>query len=342
MKNFRSDNEAPVHPDIMQALVDANQGFSESYGYDELGEQLTAHFQQIFGCWCEVLPLTTGTAANGIAMALTTPPYGAVYCHPDSHINVDECGAPEFFSGGAKLITIAGQHGKIDPDALAHEFANSGHHGEHEVLPSAISITQCTESGTIYTPSELKAIKKIANKYSLAMHMDGARFANALSTLGVSAAEATWQSGVDLLSFGATKNGAMMAEALIVFNPKYNTQIKRLRKRSGHLISKMRFIHCQLLAYLTNNLWLQLAHHANRQARLFADALSENELVSLIHPVEANEVFCRLPVSHIDALQQQGFEFHRWPGQEGVIRLVFSFATENHDTERLIQALKSL
>ncbi len=339
MKNFRSDNEAPVHTDIMQAIIDANKGFSESYGYDDLGLQLTDRFQQLFGCWCDVLPLTTGTAANGIATALTTPPYGAILCHPNSHINVDECGAPEFFSGGAKLIPVAGDNGKINMDALQHQLENSGHHGEHESLPSAISLTQCTESGTVYSLSELKAIKKIARKYGLAVHMDGARFANALTSLNVSAAEATWQSGVDLLSFGATKNGAMMAEALIIFNPAYNQQIKRLRKRAGHLISKMRYIHAQLLAYIDNDLWLDLATHANRQAQLFSNSVENNNQISLIHPVEANEVFCRMPLKLIDYLEQQGFEFHRWPGQEDVIRLVFSFATHEKHTQQLIDAV---
>ncbi|GAA4816540.1 L-threonine aldolase [Marinicella pacifica] len=339
MKNFRSDNEAPVHPDIMQAMVDINHGFDESYGYDHLSRQLNERFQQLFGCWCEVLPLTTGTAANGIAIALSTPAYGAVYCHPNSHINVDECGAPEFFSGGAKLISVPGEQGKIECDVLNRHLENSGHHGEHESLPSTISLTQCTESGTVYSLEELKAFKKTAKQYGLAVHMDGARFANALVTLGVDAAEATWQSGVDLLSFGATKNGAMMAEALIVFNPAYNKQIKRLRKRAGHLISKMRFVHAQLLAYLDNDLWLNLARHANQQARFFAESMRNNRHVQLLHPVEANEVFCRLPVDLINDLEQRDFKFHRWPGEKGVIRLVFSFATRASDTRSLIEAI---
>ncbi|KAA3641313.1 MAG: low specificity L-threonine aldolase [Proteobacteria bacterium] len=340
MKNFRSDNEAPVHPEIMDALIKTNQGFSESYGYDELSELLTAQFQQLFGCWCEVLPLTTGTAANGIATALTTPPYGAIYCHPNSHLNVDECGAPEFFSGGAKLLPVAGKNGKIDISMLNQQLQNSGHHGEHESLPAAISITQCTEAGTVYSLAELQAIKKIANRYGLAVHMDGARFANALVTLGVDAGSATWQSGIDLLSFGATKNGAMMAEALVIFNPNYNKQIKRLRKRSGHLISKMRFIHCQLLAYLKNDLWLNMARHANAQAQLFTTSVKDS--VSLLYPVEANEVFCRLPINQIEYLEQQGFLFHRWPGEKDVIRLVFSFATDEADTQQLIQAITAI
>lgn len=337
MKNFRSDNEAPVNPVIFAAIRAANEGFSESYGYDDWSLQLNERFQQLFECWCEVLPLTTGTAANSIATALMAPPYGAVYCHPQAHMHVDECGAPNFYSGGAGLIPVAGANGKIDPNKLATTLNNSGHHGEHELLPAAISLTQCTEAGTIYSVSELKAIKTIADEHNLAMHMDGARFANALVSQNISPAQATWQTGIDLLSFGATKNGAMMAEALIVFNPKFNNEIKRWRKRSGHLISKMRFISAQLLAYLDNDLWLQLARHANQQAADFAEAIKQH--AELLYPVEANEVFCRLPITKIEQLEQQGFLFHRWPGTQDVIRLVFSHATTPEATQGLIVAI---
>lgn len=338
MKNFRSDNEAPVHPVIFEAMATANQGFSESYGYDDWSLQLNERFQHVFQCWCEVLPLTTGTAANSIAAALMAPPYGAIYCHPKAHIHVDECGAPGFYSGGAGLIPVAGDKGKIDIDNLSTRLNNSGHHGEHELLPSAISLTQCTEAGTVYSPTELNAIKGIAEKYQLGIHMDGARFANALVSQDISPAAATWQSGVDMLSFGATKNGAMMAEALVIFNPKYNNQIKRWRKRSGHLISKMRFISAQLLAYLDNDLWLQLATHANHQAQLFSEGIKTH--AELLYPVEANEVFCRLPLAKIEYLEQQGYLFHRWPGSPDVIRLVFSYATDATATENLIKAIK--
>ncbi len=337
MKNFRSDNEAPVNPIIFAAIQAANQGFSESYGYDEWSLQLNERFQQLFECWCEVLPLTTGTAANAIATALMTPPYGAVYCQPNAHIHVDECGAPGFFSGGAGLIPVAGANGKIDVNNLANILSNSGHHGEHELLPSAISLTQCTEAGTVYSIKELMAIKDIADKHNLAIHMDGARFANALASQDISPAQATWKSGIDLLSFGATKNGAMMAEALIVFNPKFKNEIKRWRKRSGHLISKMRFISAQLLAYLDKDLWLQLARHANQQATDFVKAVEKQ--AELLYPVEANEVFCRLPIAKIEQLEQQGFLFHRWPGTKDVIRLVFSHATEPEATQKLIVAI---
>lgn len=335
--NFRSDNEAPINPTILNAIVAANQGFEESYGYDSFSEQFTAQCQQLFQCWCEVLPLTTGTAANSIAMTLACPPYGSILCHEHSHINADECGAPEFFTAGAKLIPLPGDHGKIDLEYLDQYLAGTGVHGEHESLPSVISITQCTEAGTVYSLEELQQLKAIKQKYNLALHMDGARFANALVALDCAVTEMTWRSGVDLLSFGATKNGAMMAEALIVFNPHLTHQIKRLRKRSGHLISKMRFISAQLQAYLKDDLWLELAHHANQMARTFKQQTHDN--VEFIHPVEANEVFCRLPLPLIDDLKAAGFEFHVWPGHKNVIRLVFSHATEQKQVKQLTQAI---
>jgi len=337
--NFRSDNEAPINATILKAIVDANKGFEESYGYDQYSEAFTEQCQQLFQSWCEVLPLTTGTAANSIAMTLATPPYGSILCHKHSHMNEDECGAPEFFTAGAKLIPMPGEHGKIDLNYLDQYLAGTGVHGEHESLPSVISITQCTEAGTLYTLKELNQLKNIKKKYNLFLHMDGARFANALVALDCSAAEMTWQTGVDLLSFGATKNGAMMAEALIVFNPNLINQIKRLRKRSGHLISKMRFISAQLQAYLDNDLWLELAHHANLMASIFKQQTINH--IEFLHPVEANEVFCRLPLKLIEHLQELGFKFHLWPGHKDVIRLVFSHATQSNDVNQLINVINN-
>jgi threonine aldolase len=336
--NFRSDNEAPIDPRILQAIIDANEGCEESYGYDRYSEQFTAQCQQLFASWCEVLPLATGTAANSIAMTLSCPPYGSILCHEDAHLNRDECGAPEFFTGGAKLIPVPGSHGKMDLDYLEQHLEGSGVHGEHESLPSTISITQCTESGTVYSLAELHRLKQIKERFGLALHMDGARFANALVHLGCSAAEMTWQAGIDMLSFGATKNGAMMAEALLVFNTDYIKEIKRLRKRSGHLISKMRFISTQLVRYVQDDLWLELAGKANQQAALFATETRHQ--LEILHPVEANEVFCRLPIELIEQLQNQGFEFHVWPGHQDVIRLVFSHNTEESSTRQLISAIE--
>ncbi len=336
--NFRSDNEAPVNPKILQAIVDANNGCEESYGYDSYTLKLQEQMQQLFGCWCDVIPLTTGTAANSLAMALMTPPYGSLFCSENAHMMSDECGAPEFFSAGAKLIGVSGENGKIDIEVLEKTLAGTGVHGEHECLPSAISITQSTEAGTLYSLDEIKQIDEIKQKYGLYLHMDGSRIANAVATMDCSIADLTWKSGVDLLSFGATKNGAMIAEALIIFNPKIGKEIKRMRKRAGHLISKMRFVSAQLLAYLEDDLWLQLANHANQMAQdVYLQLQNTHEF---IYPVQANEVFLRLRGDEIEQLQKQGFEFHVWPGSTDIIRLVFSHATKQTDVTKLIAALK--
>ncbi len=336
--NFRSDNEAPVNSKILQAIIAANDGFEESYGYDSYSIKLQEKMQQLFGCWCEVIPLTTGTAANSLATALTTPPYGSMFCSDNSHLNNDECGAPEFFSAGAKLITIQNDNGKIDIDLLDKTLAASGVHGEHECLPAAISITQSTEAGTLYSLDEIKQINSLKQKYSMYLHMDGSRIANAVATMNCSIADMTWKKGVDLLSFGATKNGAMIAESLIIFNPKIGKQIKRMRKRAGHLISKMRFVSAQLLAYLEDDLWLQLANHANKQATDFYQALKNSH--DFIYPVQANEAFLRISETDIERLQSKGFEFHVWPGSTDIIRLVFSHATREQDVQALIAELK--
>ncbi len=336
--NFRSDNEAPVNARIMEAIIAANNGFEESYGYDSYTNKLQQEMQNLFGCWCDVIPLTTGTSANSLAMAISTPSYGSLLCYETAHMMTDECGAPEFYSGGAKLIGINGKNGKIDIKLLDKHLAGVGVHGEHESLVSAISLTQSTEAGTLYSMDEIKQIKAIKEKYGLFLHMDGSRIANAVAATGCGIAQMTWKSGVDLLSFGATKNGAMIAEALVVFNPKIGKEIKRMRKRAGQLISKMRFVSAQLLAYLEDNLWLDLAAHANKQAQSLYRALQSTH--EFIYPVQANEVFLRLNPKDIIQLQKLGFEFHVWPGSADIIRLVFSHATQSKHVVQLIEALK--
>ena len=332
--NFRSDNEAPVNSTIMQAIIDANTGFEESYGYDSYSEKLTDVMQQLFGCCCEVIPLTTGTAANALSVALTTPCYGSVFCSSNAHLINDECGAPEFYAGGAKLIGVGGKDGKIDLHKLDGMLSATGVHGEHECKPHLISITQSSEAGTIYSDEELKNLQKIKQKHGLYLHMDGSRIANAVAASSGCIADMTWKSGVDLLSFGATKNGAMIAEALVIFNPKIGTQIKRRRKQAGHLISKMRFVSAQLLAYLADDLWLKLAQHANDCAQYLYHSLKDTH--DFLYPVQANEAFLRLPEEKIAQLQGKGFAFHVWPGSTDIIRLVFSHATKMTDVEQLI------
>ncbi len=340
--NFRSDNEAPVAEPIMHALLEANQGFAESYGYDKYTQRLTERLTDLFEHWLEVIPLATGTAANALAIAQTTPPYGAVYCHQNAHLNKDECGAPEFYSGGAKLEDLPGAGGKLDAETLHTALAATGAHGEHENLPCCLSLTQSTESGTVYSIDEITALTRVAKQpqWNLACHMDGSRFANALVHLGCTPAEMTWKAGIDLLSLGATKNGAMLAEALVIFDPAYATEIKRRRKRAGQLVSKMRYVSAQMLAWLDDDLWLQLASHANALAADFYQQMQAK--VGFLFPVQANEAFLRLPEAVIAQLQEAGFAFHVWPGSTDVIRLVFSHATKPADCAQLVAHLNRL
>lgn len=248
--NFCSDNVTGISPEILTALADVNQGAAMPYGEDECTQRLQSKFAQLFETEVTVFPVTTGTAANALALSVIVPPFGAVYCHSSAHINVDECGAPEFYTGGAKLLTIPGINGKLYAQDLKNAIALSGIGVVHHVQPTAISITQSTEAGTVYSIDEVKQIAEVARNHHLSLHMDGARFANAVVSLGCSPADITWRCGVDMLCFGATKNGAMAAEAVIFFNRDLAQTFGYRLKRSGHLMSKMRFLSAQLEAYI--------------------------------------------------------------------------------------------
>ena len=336
MTDFRSDNEAPAAPEIMAALAAANDGPAHAYGDDPWTGRLAGRFGAVFETELAVWPVATGTAANALAIAELAPPWGAVYCHPDAHANTDECGAPEFFSGGAKLVGVAGAHGKIDADRLARTLAATGAHGEHEALPSALSLTQATEAGAVYTPDEVAALAGAARRHGLGVHMDGARLGNALAHLGCAPADATWRAGVDILSFGATKNGALAAEAVIDFRPGANATLARRRKRGGHLWSKMRYLSAQLEACLEDGLWLRLAGRANAGAARLAAGLEALPGFALLHPVEANEAFVRAPSEAVAALRAAGFEFHSWPGADDAFRLVVPWCVEDAEIERFL------
>ena len=336
MTDFRSDNEAPAAPEIMAALAAANTGSAHAYGDDPWTGRLAERFGAVFETELAVWPVATGTAANALALAELAPPWGAVYCHPDAHANADECGAPEFYSGGAKLVGVAGAHGKIDADRLARTLAATGAHGEHEALPSALSLTQATEAGTVYTPDEVAALAATARRHGLGVHMDGARLGNALARLGCAPADATWRAGVDILSFGATKNGALAAEAVVDFRPGADSTLARRRKRGGHLWSKMRYLSAQLEACLEDGLWLRLAQRANAGAARLAAGLEALPGVALLHPVEANEVFVRAPPDVFAALRAAGFEFHPWPGADDAFRLVVPWCVEDAEIERFL------
>lgn len=249
--DFRSDNVTGACPEVMAALAAANSGSVSSYGADAISESLTRAFARVFETdRLAVFPVATGTAANSLALAQLTPPHGAIWCHAKAHIEEDECGAPEFYSGGAKLVLLDGADGKIAATDLAARLAAYPFGVEHHVQPAALSLTQATESGTVYDAGEIKAIAEVCRRHKLGLHMDGARFANAVAHLGVSPAALTWQAGVDVLSFGATKNGALAAEAVVFFRPELAAGFLYRRKRAGHLFSKMRFLSAQLAAYL--------------------------------------------------------------------------------------------
>ncbi len=334
--NFTSDNAAGVSPEIVAALAAANHGSAAAYGADTLTARLEARFAELFEHVVAVFPVATGTAANALALAALTPPWGIVYCHEDSHAAIDECGAPEFFAGGAKLVTVPGAHAKIAPEAIAARLTTRGF--VHHAQPAAISISQSTEAGAVYGAAEIAGLGAFARQERLALHMDGARFGNAVAALGCAPADVTWRVGVDALAFGATKNGALAAEAVIFFDPARAADFAYRRKRGGHLLSKMRFLSAQLVAYLDNELWLRNARHANAMAQLLAQGLEALPGARLAHPVDANEVFVDLPDRVIRALGEDGFGFYRWGGAAATrVRLVASFATEAAEVDHLIE-----
>jgi threonine aldolase len=339
--NFSSDNTTGVSPEIMAAIVEANCGAVKSYGDDEYTQRLQVKFSELFEKSVTVFPVATGSAANALALAVMTPPYGAIYCHKDAHINLDECGAPEFFTGGAKLVTLTGNYGKIDADNLGKVLDKAGAGVVHHVQPAAVSITQATEAGTIYKPEEISQISEVVRDRNLYLHMDGARFANAVASLGYSPADITWRAGVDILSFGATKNGAMAAEAVVFFNRELVKTFPFYRKRSGHLFSKMRFLSAQLAAYITDDLWLRNATRANQMATKLAQGLAGVEGVHFCHPVEVNEIFMQVPESVIAAVLAEGFQFYRWESETGcTVRLVTAFNTQESDVMAFVESVK--
>ncbi len=337
--NFASDNVTGVSPEIMAALNAANDGTAMPYGQDEYTQRLATQFSELFEKEVTIFPVATGSAANALALSVMTPPFGAIYCHAESHINVDECGAPEFYTGGAKLVTLPSCDGKIHASDLATVLDRAGAGIVHHVQPSAVSITQATEAGTVYSLNEIQAIAEVTKHHSLYLHMDGARFANAVASLGCSPADLTWRAGVDAISFGATKNGALGAEAVVFFNQALAQSFAFRRKRSGHLFSKMRFLSAQLEAYIKDDLWLRNARHANRMAGKLAQGLTELPDVKLCYPVEANEIFVQLPNTLITGLLAEGFQFYRWQGEYlTTIRLVTAFNTKEADITAFIEA----
>ena len=285
-----------------------------------------------------VYPTASGTASNALALSTMTPSFGNIYCHKLSHINVDECGAPEFYTGGAKLVNLNGVNGKITAEELNKSISGKG--VVHHTQPSSVSITQLCETGEAYELDEIKKISEIAHNHKLNMHMDGARFANALVSLDCSPAEMTWKSGIDVLSFGATKNGCLAAEAIIFFKPELVGNLPFLMKRAGHLLSKMSFVSAQLDAYITNEVWLRNAKHANAMGKKLSQGLDQHKNIELAYPTDANEIFVKIPKDIIDQLNSEGYTINddEWDGK--AVRLVTAWNTNLSDIETFLNFIK--
>ncbi|WP_424990507.1 threonine aldolase family protein [Fluviibacterium sp. S390] len=312
---FASDNAGPAHPTVLEALSRANEGYMPGYGADPLTAQVVAKIRDVFEAPDAAVYLVgTGTAANALALSVLGQPWQTVFCAEAAHVDEDECGAPEFFTGGAKLTWVDAPQGKIRPDALASALDKAGKRGVHGVQPGPLTLTQATESGTVYTLAELAELTAMARARGLPVHLDGARFANALEHLGCTPAEMTWKAGIHAVSFGGTKNGLLGVEAVIFFDPAHAWEFELRRKRGAHLFSKHRYLAAQMQAYLEGDLWRDLARRANGSARDLADRLHHVPGVEICFPVETNAVFARWPRAWHRHLLNAGAQYYLWDG----------------------------
>ncbi len=335
---FLSDNTASACPEILAALQEVNHGRAPAYGDDEWTQRLDRCFSDHFGTAVRAFPVISGTAANALALATLSPPYGGIFAHEESHIAVDECGAPGFFTGGAQLMLLPGEHGRVSLATL-QAAARRPRGDVHNIQPAVLSLVQATDLGAAYRPREIAALSGFAHERGLKVHMDGARFANVVAFLDCHPGDITWRAGVDVLSFGATKNGAMSAEAVIFFDPALARDFELRRKRAGHLLSKSRYVSAQLIAYLETGLWKRNAEKTNRLAQDIARAAN----AALLHPVEANQVFVALGVERRQGLREAGFEFYDWgPQSDGAARLVVSWDQPEDEVHALCAALKRI
>jgi len=335
---FRSDNCGRAAPELIQALVSANEGSVLGYGGDELTNQLHTRLSELFEHPVKVFPVPTGTGANALALAAVGSPFGAVYCSPEAHINTSECNATSFFGSGLKVTPVHGIDGKIDPLALDAAISTAGKGQAHKNQPEAINLVQATDMGAVYSVSEVAEISRVARAHGLTVHMDGARFANAIATLGCTPAELTWKAGVDILSFGVTKNGGLLTDAIVVFNPDVAIKMGFHLRRAGMIWSKMRFASAQVLAYVQDDLWLRLARQSNAAALAIAQGISNLEGVRLLAPVQANELFVEMDRKAVDALIAQGVLFYR--RAPNMFRLVCRWDTTTEETTRLIALIE--
>ncbi len=342
--NFASDNTSGVPQQVLEALARANDGYAMGYGNDALSHRVQDLVRDLFEApTAQVRLVGTGTAANALALALLCPPWGAAYCHAAAHLDCDECGAPEFFTGGGKLVLVPGAHGRITPERLDAVLTRAGR-SVHQVQPSALSLSNLTEAGTVYDPDMLAALTAVARSHGLAVHLDGARFANALAATGATPAEASWKAGVDVLCLGGTKNGLIGAEAVVIFDGNGGNGGNRARefdlrrKRAGHLFSKHRYLAAQMMAWLEDGLWLDLARQANGAAARLAAGLSKLPDVHLRHPVDGNVIFVDWPTPLAERLRAQGAAFYDAPAEDCTpgARLVASWDTGEDQVARFL------
>ena len=337
INTFTSDNISSACPEVMEALAKANEANSPSYGEDPWTHDLAARLGEIFETPVTVFPVTTGTAANALALSTLTPAFGKIFCHELAHINTDECGAPELFTGGAKLIDMPGANGRITAQALEETIYGAGN--VHHAQPASVSITQACESGTVYSIEEIESIAAVAHSHNLSMHMDGARFANALVTLGVTPAQMTWQAGIDVLSFGGTKNGCLAAEAVVFFKPELVGDFPFLQKRAGQLLSKSRFISSQFAGYLADDVWMRNARQANAMAQRLSKGLADLPGLELAYPTQSNEVFVVMPAALIDRLSATGLAINDEELDGKAVRFVAAWNTTESEVDALLAVL---
>ena len=340
--NFASDNVHGAHPVILAALGDVNGGPAAPYGNDTHTAAAERRLGEIFGREVKAFLVTTGTAANGLALSAICPGHGAILCHGESHIHSDECNGPAFFTGGGRAVGIAAPGGKLSP-ALVEATFKGFFRGNHDPALAALSITNVSELGTVYTAAETAALATLAHGRGMKFHLDGARFANAVAATGASPADLTWKAGVDVMSFGASKNGTLMAEAVVFFDMALAADFSRRRLRAGQAMAKGRFLGAQINAYLDGDLWLANARHANRLAKRLADGLLRHSAIRIPYPVEANIIFAAMPEKLVAELLAAGAFFHRRPaegvgggGGETSVRLVTSFTTTEADVDSIL------
>ncbi|HEY3911362.1 MAG TPA: beta-eliminating lyase-related protein [Stellaceae bacterium] len=338
MIDYRSDNTGRAAPEILDALVRANRDTALGYGGDPWTAALQQRFSELFETAVRVFPVATGTAANALSLAALGPSWGVIYCSEGAHINTSEANAAGFFGGGLKLAAVAGEHGRISAERLAETLAAMMPGQLHRGQPCAVSLTQASDLGTVYSPAEIGALAALAKGRGLRLHMDGARFANAVARLGCSPAEASWRCGIDIMSFGATKNGGALCDAIVVFAPELADGLAVQLRRAGQVWSKMRFASAQLIAYVQNGLWLEMARASNALAARIAAGLAGIRGARLLAPVEANEIFLELPGAVMDALEADGFQFHR--RSASLARFVCRYDATEAEADALVAALR--